>query len=413
MKSIYLDLIGGISGDMFISAMIDLGVDFESLKQELNKLHLHGYYLQTGRQKQGAIEGQKFNVVVTTDHQPHHNHSHDHKHNTFAEIKHLIQQSDLSSWVKQKSIAIFERIAKAESKIHGVPIENVHFHETGAIDSIVDIVGACICLQMLEIQYVVASPVTDGTGFIECAHGKLPVPTPATFEILAQRQIPISQCEEQTEMITPTGASILAEFARAFTSLNNIKPQKIGYGVGSRTLKNRPNVLRVILFEQNEPLTEKDTAILEADIVNIIESNIDDSTPEILGNLLNLAMEAGALDAFFTPIFMKKNRPAFKLTILCNNSELQKLTELIFTETSSFGVRIYQAARKKLHREFQTVETSYGKVRIKLGFLNNKLVQYSPEFESCKDLAQKTGLPIKTIFEAAIAESKNYYSMQK
>src|SRR5437867_9181344 len=314
MTTLYLDIFSGISGDMLLGALIDLGVDFHQLEHELGKLGLHDYHLHVSRQKRSSIEGTKFDVHLEADHhhehqphaaQSHHHEPHEHHHEThahgrhdhghahepaqhgeaehahgrtFAEIKRLIVGSPLSDWVKQKSLAVFQRIAAAEGKIHGQPPEQVHFHEVGAIDSIVDIVGASIALEMLGKPRLLSSPVVEGRGWIDCAHGRFPIPAPATLEILGARAIPIAQCDEPHELVTPTGAALLAEWVESFGPMQNFAPAKIGYGLGARENKTRPNVLRAVLCDA-QPAAAHDWQI---DTITVLESNLDDLSPEIL-----------------------------------------------------------------------------------------------------------------------------------
>src|SRR3954471_13768670 len=343
MKALYLDIFSGISGDMLIGALIDLGVDFYKLEQELQKLGVNGFHLHSRRAEKASIQGVKFDVHVAhehahehtraggvkhshphvhshhgdahehehedpheNDHPPHdhehhdeHEDAHSHEHHpehdhgrNYAEIKELISSSSLSAWVKEKAIAVFHRIAVAECKIHGLPAEKVHFHEVGAVDSIVDIVGACIGLEMLGKPRVLASAVTEGTGFVQCAHGRFPIPAPATLEILAGRGIPISQCEERSELVTPTGAALLAEFVESFGPMEKLLPGKIGFGLGTRDNRTRPNVLRAIMGESSPSSGAHDW---QTDRVAVLETNLDDINSEILGHFIERAFAAGAL----------------------------------------------------------------------------------------------------------------------
>ncbi len=441
MKTLYLDIFSGISGDMFIGALIDLGVDARKLERELGKLKLDGYHLHIGRQHKSAIEGVKFDVHLAHDHHhehesghaphPHHHHHHEahepahshahHEHDdqghghdhedqrNFAEIKKLITTSKLSPWVKKKSVAVFQRIAVAEGKIHGLPPTQVHFHEVGAVDSIVDIVGAVIGLEMLGKPRVLASPVVEGTGWVRCAHGRFPVPTPATLAILGARGIGITQCDEPNELVTPTGAALLAELAESFAPMHGLVAERIGFGLGTRDNQTRPNVLRAVLGTQSKvpspkasvagaSLLERDW---ETDRVAVLETNLDDINGEILGGFVATALAAGALDVFHTPIQMKKNRPGVLLTVLCVEAEADKFSEMMLRETTAFGVRRTIAERRKLRREFTAVKTKFGSVTVKLGRLNGKVVQAAPEFESCKQLAAQKKVPLKNIYEAA------------
>jgi len=415
MKTLYLDLFSGISGDMFIGALLDLGVDPQRLENELLKLGLDGYHLHVSRQQKGSLEGVKFDVHLAEPHDHHvqgqtHSHerghhrgasaSHGHEHGRcFADIKELIARSPLSNWVKDKATAIFQRLADAEGKIHGVSPDQVHFHEVGAVDSIVDIVGACIALELLGCPRLVASRVVDGNGWVDCAHGRFPIPAPATLAVLGARGIPLSQCDEPFELVTPTGAALLAELVEQFAPMQDLAPEKIGFGLGSRENKSRPNVLRAILGTSSEPAAAHDW---ETDKVVVLETNLDDINAEILGHFVEQALAAGALDVFCTPAQMKKNRPGILLTLLCAESDADHFSEMILRETTSFGVRRHIAERRKLRREFAAVTTPYGEVTIKLGRLDGQVVQAAPEFASCKKLAAGAGVPIKTVYEAAV-----------
>jgi pyridinium-3,5-bisthiocarboxylic acid mononucleotide nickel chelatase len=418
MKTLYLDLSSGISGDMFIAALIDLGVDARWLEEELKKLRLEGYHLHVARGHKASLEGVKFDVHLadehnhgtqshTHDHTHAHSHTHSHEHGrNFAQIRQLITGSPLSDWVKQKAVAVFERLAVAEGRIHGLPPDQVNFHEVGAVDSIVDIVGACIALELLGKPRVLASPVVEGTGWIECAHGRLPLPAPATLAILGARGIAVSQCGEPNELVTPTGAALLAEFVDAFGPMRAVVAEKIGYGLGTRDNQTRPNALRAVLgdsiIEGQAPGAAAAAHDWEIDTIAVLETNLDDINAEILGNVMEKALSAGALDVFHTAIQMKKNRPGVLLTVLCAEADADKFSELLLRETSAFGIRRYAAERRKLHREFRTVQTPYGSVTVKLGKLDGKVLQAAPEFESCKKLAEQAKVPVKEIYEAAL-----------
>jgi uncharacterized protein (TIGR00299 family) protein len=422
MKTLYLDIFSGIAGDMFIAALLDLGVDATKLERELKKLQLGGYHLHIARGQKSAIVGVKFDVHLAHDHAPGHGHQHHHadephhdhgpeEQRNFSEIIHLISRSKLSAWVKQKAIAVFARIAEAEGKIHGLPPNEVHFHEVGAVDSIVDIVGAAIALELLGKPRVFASPVVEGTGWIKCAHGRFPVPAPATLAILGARKIPVSQCEEPHELVTPTGAALLAEFVESFGAMDNLVAEKIGFGLGTRDHETRPNVLRAVLGEgikktsnTQHPTSNIQSRDWETDRVAVLETNLDDCPGEILGAFVETALAAGALDVFHTPIQMKKNRPGVLLTVLCAEAEADKFAELILRETTAFGVRKTIAERRKLRREFAELKTPLGEVTVKIGRLNGKVVQAAPEFESAKKMAAKAGVPVKQIYAAVGAE---------
>jgi pyridinium-3,5-bisthiocarboxylic acid mononucleotide nickel chelatase len=466
MKTLYLDIFSGISGDMFLGALIDLGVDPHALEHELEKLGVAGeYHLHTARQSKAHIMGVKFDVhgphehhhhhdephghghththshehshgSVTHTHEHGHEHSHGHGHGTaasgsthshdhhddehghghshehhghdhvhgrnYADIKTLIQDSALSSWVKEKAVAVFHRIAVAEGKVHGMPAEEVHFHEVGAIDSIVDIVGACIALEMLGKPRVLAAPVVEGTGWIHCAHGRFPIPAPATLNILGARGVAVTQCDEPHELVTPTGAALLAEFVAEFGPMRRLVAEKIGFGLGTRDHHTRPNVLRAVLGKETGDRRQETQALdWETDAVAVLETNLDDISAELLGHFVERALAAGALDVFHTPVQMKKNRPGVLLTVLCAEAEADKFAELILRETTAFGVRRTTAERRKLQRETVTVKTPHGPVAVKLGKLSGKVVQVAPEFESCKAAADKADVPVKEAIESA------------
>ena len=415
MKTLYLDIFSGISGDMFIGALIDLGTDDRKLERELKKLKLGGYHLHVARQQKSGIAGVKFDVHLADAHAHHHvsrftHHAHHHHdgNRTFAEIKKLIGRSKLSAWVKKKSVAVFQRIAEAEGKIHGLPPGKVHFHEVGAVDSIVDIVGACIALELLGKPRVLAAPVVEGTGWVDCAHGRFPVPAPATLAILGVRGIGMTQCDEPHELVTPTGAALLAEFVENFGPMQSLVAEKIGFGLGTRDNQTRPNVLRAVLGKPSTLNPQPSTALdWETDRIVVLETNLDDVSGEILGYFVEAVLAAGALDVFHTPIQMKKNRPGVLLTVLCAETDADKFSEMILRETSAFGVRRTLAERRKLRREFTKIKTPFGEVTLKIGRLNGKVVQAAPEFESCKKLAVRAKIPLKRIYEAVLKAIKS------
>ena len=427
MRTLYLDIFSGISGDMFLGAMIDLGVEAEVLETELSKLNLDGYLINVSRKTKANIDGVKFDVHLlpkegeaksgssTHSHDHSHSHSHGHSHShshshdsdgqmherNFDDIKKLINNSSLSEWVKEKSVAVFRRVAEAEGKVHGMPPDEVHFHEVGAIDSIIDIIGACIALELLGKPLVLSAPVVEGTGWVDCAHGRFPVPTAATLEILTARGVTVNQCDEPHELVTPTGAAILAEFAERFELLKGVIPERIGYGLGTRDMHTRPNVLRAVLGQLDAFAEKSGPLDWHSDTVAVIETNLDDINAEHLGYFVETALKDGALDVFYIPIQMKKNRPGVLLTILCNGVDVDRFSEKILRETSAFGVRYRNVDRRKLQREQCTVDTSFGQVQVKLGRLNGKIIQASPEYESCRELASKKGVTLKDVYAAA------------
>ncbi|MBK9137868.1 MAG: nickel pincer cofactor biosynthesis protein LarC [Verrucomicrobia bacterium] len=428
MKTLYLDLVSGISGDMFLGAMLDLGVNRHELESALRGLGVTGYHLHVGRESRSGIVGTRFDVHLETDHSHdhpetdsapapaheghgggHHSHEHAHgaeghhhaEHRDFATIRQWIAGSALADWVKEKAIGVFARIAAAEGKIHGQPPEAVHFHEVGAVDSIVDIVGACAALDLLGRPRVLASPVVDGSGWVRCAHGRFPVPTPATLEILGARGVAVSQCDEPNELVTPTGAALLAEFVEDFGPLRGLRPERIGYGIGGRENRTRPNVLRAILgVAEGAGDSAHDW---ETDTVIVLETNLDDSTPELLAPVLEQVMAAGALDAACAPVLMKKGRPGVLLSVLARVADADSLTALLLRHTSAFGVRRSACERRKLRRELWSVSTPFGTVAVKVGWLDGEIVQAMPEFENCRRLADAEGVAVRTVYAAAQA----------
>lgn len=422
MQTLYLDIFSGLSGDMFLGAMLDLGVEFRTVERELGKLRLDGYHLHAARQRKDSIEGVKFDVHLDaagcdgahshahgTDgghshdpSHPGHGHSHDHGSGVqrdFRQIRELLAASSLSSWVREKSEAVFRRVAVAEGKIHGLPPERVHFHEVGAVDSIVDIVGACIALDLLGRPRVLAGPVVEGTGWVTCAHGRFPIPTAATLEILGARGIAVSQCEEPNELVTPTGAALLAEFAESFAPMTGLVPRRIGYGLGTRNNRTRPNVVRAVLAESADAVAPVHD--WETDSIAVLETNLDDVTGEVLGHLVESTLKAGALDVFHTPIQMKKNRPGVLLTVLCAAADADRFTERLLRHTSAFGVRRSLRERRKLQREMVVVRTEFGEVPVKIGRLDGEILQAAPEFDACRDKAVQAGVPVQAVLDAA------------
>jgi uncharacterized protein (TIGR00299 family) protein len=414
MRTLYLDCFAGASGDMFIGALLDCGLDFEFLKAELAKLGVEGYELSLARVDRSGISSAKFDVHLNTDGHSHthhhHEHSHDHDHHhhehshephhhdhrALSQIKHLISASALSAPVKERAQAIFQRIGEAESKIHGIPIETVHFHEVGAIDSIVDIVGACIGLEALRIERIVSSPLHVGSGTFNCAHGTYPVPGPATAEIL--KGVPIYSKEIEGELVTPTGAAIIATLASGYGNLPAMKVERVGYGAGTRSYPKFPNVLRAILGNTEEASSEETPATIV-----VLEANIDDLNAQVFGYLMEKALAAGALDVFYTPVQMKKNRPGVLVTLLCRPEDRERMSELIFRETTTLGVRYRTEQREILQREQVAVETVFGAIRIKVARASDgNVVNYAPEFDDCRDAGERHQAAIRVVQMAAL-----------
>ncbi|HEV2665652.1 MAG TPA: nickel pincer cofactor biosynthesis protein LarC [Blastocatellia bacterium] len=403
-RTLYLDCFAGASGDMLVGAMLDCGLDFELLRSELLKLGVGGYELSLNRARRSGISAAKFDVHLTVEHhsrERHHNHEHSQEHNpqshhrALSEIKQIISSSNLSEQVKGRSQTIFQRIGEAESKIHDVPIEAVHFHEVGAIDSIVDIVGACVAFDALKIERIISSPLHVGSGTFQCAHGTYPVPGPATAELL--KGVPIYSKDVEGELVTPTGAAIISTLAESYGPMPMMKIEKIGYGAGTRDYPKFPNALRAIIGEMEED------ADLTPTTVTVIEANIDDLNAQVFGYLMEKALAAGALDIFYTPAQMKKNRPGVLLTLLCDPTDRERMCDLIFRETTTLGVRYRNERREILTREFVTVETEYGPIRIKVSRARDgRVMNASPEFEDCRVAAEKSGVGLRDAQTAAL-----------
>ncbi|MDA3832932.1 MAG: nickel pincer cofactor biosynthesis protein LarC [Spirochaetales bacterium] len=386
MKLLYYDCFAGISGDMNLGALIDLGVDATYLEQELEKLNIEGFHLKISTDQRRGITGTKAEVIVENqDNEKHRHQSH---------IEELVNGSSLADHVKKNALKIFDLIAIAEAKVHNISKEKVHFHEVGALDSIADIVGAAICLDALQVDKIVSSPIQLGGGTVKCAHGIMPVPAPATALIV--EGVPVKTGLVNHEATTPTGAAILVAMADEFTEQLEFPISKTGYGIGNRD-SEVPNVLRVYLCESTDAT---DDILFEEALV--LESNIDDMNPEHYDFILEKLFQAGASDAWLQTIVMKKSRPAATLTILCSLDLAAKMKEIVFTHSSSIGIREHKVRKSMLRREESTVETKYGSVRIKKSFFAGKQVRTKPEFEDCKILAEKNDVSIAEIEKAVI-----------
>lgn len=397
MKILYYDCFSGISGDMNLGAMVDLGVDGDYLVRELSKLELDGEYkIEIKKGVKNGLSGTKVDVILPS-------HEHGHSHRNLKDIEEIINKSGLSAGVKNRSLAMFRQIAQAEAQVHGEPIDQVHFHEVGAIDSIVDLVGAAIALDYLSVDKIMASPVQVGGGFVKCAHGVIPVPAPATVEIL--KGIPIRAGLVQFETTTPTGAAILAANAAEFTDKTEFVIEKVGYGLGSRDL-DIPNVLRVYLGERESPVKQGAAAGTEGEpgspVVEeqyLLETNIDDMNPELFGYVEERLFAAGALDVFKTPIVMKKGRLATKLSVLVDKKGEKHVLEIIFNETSSIGVRKFAVEKTMLPRKTETIATRYGSVAVKVSYYNGKPIKYKAEYEDCRRIAEQSGISIAQVYK--------------
>jgi uncharacterized protein (TIGR00299 family) protein len=465
MQTLYFDCFAGISGDMTIGALLDLGLDFKTLELELKKLSLPGYQLGLRRVLRSQIAAAKFDVILNSDHP--HNHSHSHKHDNYShqhehshehehnhhshehehehshehdhehehnhhshehehshhshehehhhsedhkhehdhrglqEIYPIIDNYTLSDCVKETSKKIFYRLALAEGKIHNIPPEQVHFHEVGAIDAIVDIVGACIGIEMLGVKRFIASPLHVGRGFVNCAHGRFPVPAPATLELLMG--IPTYSTNIEGELVTPTGAAIISTLCTEFIPLPQMRVERVGYGAGGRDPKEFPNVLRLLYGQlTQESSTTTQTPISVSEAITVIEANIDDMNPQIFGYLMEQLLKEGALDVFYTPIYMKKNRPGVLLTVLTEQTHFENITAMLFQETTTLGIRYYETNRRTLARHTTQVATAFGKVDVKFASLGNKIINVMPEYESCSTLAQNEHVALALVQTAAL-----------
>jgi len=400
MKIIRFDSVGGASGDMILGALIGLGVNVEELNNELKGLIPDEFLIKSRPwQSHGINNGIQVEVEIH-EHTHHHKHKHQHGHHhhshgrNFHDIKHLIEDSDLASEVKAMSLKVFGALAEAEGKVHGKPADEVHFHEVGAVDSIVDIVGCCLAFHKLGAEAISVSPLPTGTGTFKCQHGTYPLPAPATLEML-KLGLHSAPTDEPFEMVTPTGAALLAILPKADIPTDAVI-KKSSDSFGHRELNNRPNLLRASLYESSDTQEEKCK-------LTILETNIDDSTPELIGYVFKKLLKAGALDVWTQPIGMKKQRPGVLLSVLCNQNLKAELLELILTETTSFGVREYEVTRHCMQCRFEEKETPYGKVRIKVASFKGKDLTRSPEFEDCAALAEKHNVALKEIMQMALA----------
>ncbi len=385
MKIAYFDAFSGISGDMTLGAFLQLGVSLDALRRELSGLKLSGYRLrQTIRQRSG-IQATKFEVEV---HEPQVERS-------ARSIADMLRASAIIPQVKETALRIFQVLARAEGHIHGVPPEDVHFHEVGAVDSIVDIVGTAFCLHTLDVERVYVSPLPLGSGVVSSRHGILPVPGPATLELL--KGFPVYVADGQSELVTPTGAAILAAVAQP-GSVPPIHVEAVGYGAGERELSDRPNLLRVIIGHSQEPP--------RTDQLLVLETNIDDLNPEFYEHVMERVFEAGARDVFLCPIHMKKNRPGVLVWVLCEATDRERLSGLLFAETSTLGIRVYPVERLALRREHRVLETPYGKVGIKLAHQPDGRIHAAPEYEDCKRRAREHNVPLKVVYEAALQAAR-------
>ena len=382
MKTAYFDCFSGISGDMTLGALVSAGVNLDVLHTELTKLGLPGYELKAEKVMRSGIAATKVHVVIDQRSQiPRH----------LSDILNIIEGSSLSPTVKEKSIRIFKRMADAEARVHGTTPEKIHFHEVGAVDAIVDIVGSVIGLEILGIAQIITSALNVGSGMVHTSHGHLPIPAPATAELL--RGIPFYQSSTQFELTTPTGAAIVSTLSSSFGPLPPMKIDHIAYGAGDKDFPGHMNVLRLLI---GDPVAtyDRDTSV-------VVETNIDDMNPHAYYYVIEKIMKQGAQDVYLTPIIMKKGRPAILLTVLTDQLKEHSILDTIFHETTSIGVRIQEVSRRKLSREIKEVDTIFGRIRIKISKRGNEILTATPEYEDCRKIADEKQVPIKRVIDEA------------
>jgi pyridinium-3,5-bisthiocarboxylic acid mononucleotide nickel chelatase len=385
MKLAYFDCFSGISGDMTLGALVDAGCAVEQLRSELRGLQVPGWELTAEKVWKSGMAA-TYVKVVTEDQS---------KHRSLDAILEFLEKSQLAPVVRERAGGIFRKLGEAEARVHDVPLEKIHFHEVGAVDAIVDIVGACVGFHALGIEKFACSPLNVGGGTVKMAHGVLPVPAPATASLLQGK--PTYSNGVQKELVTPTGAAIVATLCDVFGAQPAMSVGAIGYGAGTADLEGQPNVLRIMVGEA----AEKTVAGFDEEIA-VIEANLDDMNPQIYGYFLEKALGAGALDVYTTPVQMKKNRPGTLLTVLCKPQDTNALMSLIFAETTTFGVRTYRAQRRVLPREWVNVGTEFGEVRIKVSRVNGRILHVAPEFEDCKKLAAEKDVPLQRVIAEAL-----------
>ncbi|HLY38353.1 MAG TPA: nickel pincer cofactor biosynthesis protein LarC [Candidatus Binatia bacterium] len=394
MKVAYLDAFSGISGDMTVGALLDLGLPLAAVRDAITQLGLEGVHVDATRIERSGIGATKFHVRIHGEHPDHGHHAHDHGHRAYADIRALLERSALDARVRADALAIFARLAEAEGRVHGMPAERVEFHEVGALDAIVDVVGAALGFAHLGVDAIHASTLPLGQGRVRSAHGPLPVPAPAVVELLAGR--PVRVDDGAAELVTPTGAAIVAALART-EPVPEMRIAAIGYGAGERTLADRPNLLRILV---GEPAFGAGT-----DEVVVLETTIDDMSPQLYEHVLDRLFAAGARDAFLVPVVMKKSRPATMLRVLAAPADRERLATIVFAETSSIGLRWTTWRRTVLPREERTVETPYGRVRVKVARAPDGTLNVAPEFDDCRRLATERGVPLKVVHQDALARA--------
>jgi uncharacterized protein (TIGR00299 family) protein len=385
----HFDCFSGISGDMTLGALIDAGADLRAIESELRKLGLEGWSISAEKVKRGQIFATHVNVATTEGHH----------HRGLSVILGRIEKAQLAPRAAERARRIFTRLAESEAKVHNMPVEQVHFHEVGAVDSIIDIVGSAIGFELLGIDEFSCSPLDVGAGQVKTAHGLLPIPAPATADLL--KGAPIYSSGIQKELVTPTGAAIATTLSTSHAKIPEMTVRAIGYGAGSADFSEKANVMRLLIGERESAAPGKNVHNLSDAPVTVIETNVDDMSPQIYGYFVERALASGALDVFSTPVQMKKNRPGILITILCEPAHSRGLTDLLFSETTTIGVRIHEVQRRTLARDFLRVETAFGEVRMKLSRMNGSILNATPEYDDCQRIAAEKGIPLKEVLAAA------------
>jgi uncharacterized protein (TIGR00299 family) protein len=390
MKTLYFDCFAGASGDMILGALVDVGVDRRTLVEALSALNVSGYELNFETVDRSGISATRARVLT----------QHEHAHRHLGDILKIIYESRLSDSVKDRAARIFSRLAEAEARIHNVAIERIHFHEVGALDAIVDVTAACIGFELLNVERFGCSELHVGSGMVEMAHGRFPIPPPAVAELL--KGAPVYSSDITGELVTPTGAAIISTVCSEFGPLPKMKIERTGYGAGTREYPNFPNVLRLILGEAAVS-SDASAGAANDERLMMVETNIDDMSPQIYGHVMEEALKRGALDCYLTPVQMKKNRPGVVVSILCRLAERDAMCELLLAETTTLGVRFYEVMRRALERETVTVETEFGAIDVKVARLDGRIIKEMPEYEQCRAAAEKAQVTLQEVDRSARA----------
>ena len=388
----YFDCFSGISGDMTLGALLDLGVPLEWLKEQLHRVPLDEFDIVVSPVQRHGIQAASVQVQILDDKAS----------RNYSDIRGLIENSPLADSVKSTGLAIFKRLAEAEARIHNCAVDHVHFHEVGGVDALVDIIGSALGLDYLGVKHIAASPISLGRGFVTCSHGKLPVPAPASLGILTG--VPVYGTDIPHELVTPTGAAIIRSLAQGFEPLPEMVIARIGYGAGRRDLEDRPNLLRIFLAAEPEPGTDGARKLTEEQIT-IVETCIDDMNPELFGYVMERLFEDGALDVYWIPVHMKKNRPGTMLQVLCRDDSRDRLIDRVLSETTTTGVRYYQARRRLLGRDQLKIKTTFGIIPVKRIRDSRGNIRLVPEYEICRQIALEENLPLRVVYETVTREA--------